>query len=149
MSFPQQSTREASAGPSRGQGRSRPAWTVGMSRFAGILMIIIGVFNAVEGIVALFRNEVYVTGREYVFTFDLTTWGWVHLLIGVLVAGAGAAVLSGQLWGRIIGIVLATLSALANFLFIPYYPGWSLLIIGLNICVIWALCVVGRDAAAS
>ncbi|GAY10031.1 hypothetical protein [Pseudonocardia sp. N23] len=148
MSSSQQPTRDAGA-PAAPHRPAHPAgWVVGASRFAGILMIIIGVFGAVEGIVALFRNEVYVAAREYVFTFDLTTWGWVHLLIGILLTAAGAGVLAGRLWGRAVGIALATLSALANFAFIPYYPVWSLLVIALDIVVIWALCVYDRDAAS-
>ncbi|MCW0213333.1 MAG: hypothetical protein OJJ54_08235 [Pseudonocardia sp.] len=146
-----QPTREANTvatphGPSRG---GAAGWVVGMSRFAGILMIITGVFGVVQGIVGLLRNEVYVTTPQYVFSFDLTTWGWVHLLIGILVAAAGLAVLSGQLWGRMVGIALASLSAIVNFLFLPYYPLWSLLIIALDVFVVWALCVYDRDAAAA
>ena len=95
-------------------------------------MIVAGVFNAIEGLVALFHNEVYVAGPRYVFAFDLTTWGWIHLLIGIGVAAAGFALMSGRLWGRLVGIAIAVLSMLTNFLFIPYYPVWSLLIIALT-----------------
>jgi hypothetical protein len=109
-------------------------------------MIIAGIFGAIEGIVALFRNEVFVVGAEYAFAFDLTAWGWIHLLVGILVAAAGAAVLAGRAWGRAVGITLAALSMFANFLFIPYYPMWSLLIIVLNVFVIAALCLY-RDPA--
>ena len=129
--------------------RSPPAnWVVGLSLFAGVMMILAGLFNAMEGLVALFRNEVYVVGPRYIFAFDLTTWGWIHLIVGIVVAGAGFALMSGRLFGRVIGIAIAVLSMLANFLFIPYYPVWSLLIIALNVFVIWALCVYDRDAAA-
>jgi hypothetical protein len=129
--------------------RSPPAnWVVGLSLFAGVMMILAGLFNAMEGLVALFRNEVYVVGPRYIFAFDLTTWGWIHLIVGIVVAGAGFALMSGRLFGRVIGIAVAVLSMLANFLFIPYYPVWSLLIIALNVFVIWALCVYDRDAAA-
>ena len=129
--------------------RSPPAnWVVGLSLFAGVMMILAGLFNAMEGLVALFRNEIYVVGPRYIFAFDLTTWGWIHLIIGIVVAGAGFALMSGRLFGRMIGIAIAVLSMLANFLFIPYYPVWSLLIIALNVFVIWALCVYDRDAAA-
>jgi hypothetical protein len=124
-------------------------WVVGLSSFAGILMIITGIFGAIEGVVALFRNEVYVAGLRYVFAFDVTTWGWIHLVVGIVVAAAGFAVMSGRLWGRIIGIGLALLSMLTNFLFIPYYPVWSLLIITLDIFVIYALCLYNRSAAAA
>ena len=111
-------------------------------------MIIGGVFNAMEGIVALARNEIYVATPRYLFAFDLTTWGWIQLILGIVVAIAGVGVITGQLWGRLVGITLAALSMLANFAFIPYYPVWSLSIIALNVFVIWALCVYNRDTAA-
>jgi hypothetical protein len=119
----------------------------GMTTFAGVMMIVAGAFNAIEGLVALFRNEVYVVGTEYVFAFDLTAWGWTYLIIGSVVAAAGFAVLSGKVWGRAVGVGIAIVSMLANFLFIPYYPVWSLLIIALNVFVIWALCAGGRHSA--
>ncbi len=122
-------------------------WVTGFAVFAGSLMIVIGIFHAIAGLVALFRNEIYVVGAEYMFSFDVTTWGWIHLLAGVLVLAAGCAVLVGQLWGRIIGIALAVLSMVANFLFVPYYPVWALLIIALDVVVIWALCSFDREAA--
>jgi hypothetical protein len=130
--------------------RSSPSgWAVGLSLFAGIVMIIGGVFNAMEGIVALARNEIYAATPRYLFAFDLTTWGWIQLILGIVVAIAGFGVITGQLWGRLVGIALAALSMLANFAFIPYYPLWSLSIIALNVFVIWALCVYNRDTAAS
>jgi hypothetical protein len=129
---------------------ARPAgWVVGLSLFAGILMIIVGVFNAVEGIVALFRNEVYLATPQYVFAFDLTTWGWVQLVLGLVVLAAGVGVMSGRTWGRAVGVAIAALCALANFVFVPYYPVWSLLLIALNAFVIFALCTFNRDAATA
>ena len=128
---------------------SPSGWAVGLSLFAGIVMIIGGVFNAMEGIVALARNEIYVATPRYLFAFDLTTWGWIQLILGIVVAIAGVGVITGRLWGRLVGITLAALSMLANFAFIPYYPLWSLSIIALNVFVIWALCVYNRDTAAS
>lgn len=128
---------------------SRTGWAVGLSLFAGVLMIIGGVFNAMEGVVALARNEVYVTTPRYLFAFDLTTWGWIQIIVGIVIAVAGVGVITGKLWGRLVGIVLAALSMLANFAFIPYYPVWSLAIIALNVFVIWALCVYNRDTASN
>lgn len=122
-------------------------WVSGLALFAGTLMMITGIFGFVAGLVALFQNELYVVGVNYAFSFDITAWGWIHMFLGALVAIAGAAVLTGQLWGRIVGIGLAALSMIANFLFIPYYPIWSLLIIALDVFVIWALCSYDREAA--
>jgi hypothetical protein len=115
--------------------------------FAGVMMIMSGAFQAIAGLVALFEDEFYVATRNYLLQFDATSWGWIHLLIGLMVLFAGLAVLSGQTWGRVVGITLAVLSALANFAFVPYYPFWALLIIALDVFVIWALAAHGRDVA--
>jgi hypothetical protein len=122
-------------------------WVIGLAVFAGVLMITAGIFQVIAGLVALFQNEIYVVGPQYVVSFDVTTWGWIHLLLGIAVILAGAAVLTGQLWGRVVGIGLAALSMIANFAFLPYYPFWALAIIALDVFVIWALCSYDREAA--
>jgi hypothetical protein len=116
--------------------------------FAGIMMIMAGFFQLMAGLVALFENEFYVATRNYLFQFDATTWGWVHLLLGLVVALAGFGVLAGRTWARVVGITLALVSAVANFAFIPYYPFWALTVIAIDIFVIWALAAHGRDVAA-
>ena len=117
----------------------------GFIMFAGVMMIIAGSFQAFAGLVALFENEFYVKTPNYLLELDATRWGWIHLLLGLLVLIAGFAVLNGMVWGRTIGVVLAVLSAFANFAFIPYSPFWSMLIIAVDVFVIWALTVHGRD----
>ena len=90
-------------------------------------------------------NEFYVaTTRDCLLQFDATTWGWIQLLLGLLVLFAGFAVLAGQTWGRVVGITLAVLSALANFAFLPYYPFWAMTVIAVDIFVIWALAAYAR-----
>jgi hypothetical protein len=126
-------------------GRQTSGWAVGFIMFAAIMMIMAGVFQALQGLVAIFENEFYVATRNYLFQFDATTWGWIHLIIGVIVALAGWGLLSGRTWARAAAIALAVLSAISNFLFIPYYPFWSLLIITLNVFVIWAVAAHGGD----
>ena len=151
MSAPRQAAHSdrnsSSVAPTQGTGTA--GWVVGLSLFAGIMMMITGLFNAMEGIVALARNEVYAITPRYIFAFDLTTWGWIQLILGILVLAAGVGVMTGQLWGRVVGITIAALTMLANFAFIPYYPVWSLMIIALKVVVIWAQCVYDRDAAAA
>ena len=115
------------------------AWAVGLVTFAGIMMIMIGAFQAFTGLVALFQGRFYLSTPNYLITVSTTTWGWIHLILGVLVLVAGIALLAGQTWARIVGVILAALSAFANFTFIPYYPIWSLTIIALDTFVIWAL----------
>jgi hypothetical protein len=101
--------------------------------------------SPLAGLVAIFDNALYVVTDAYPFRLNTPTWGWIDLIVGLLVAGAGWAVFSGRTWGRIVGIILAALSAVANFLFIPYYPFWAILIIVLAVFVIWALAVHGRE----
>jgi hypothetical protein len=140
---------EQAAPQYRSAGRAEEAsgWAVGFILFAAIMMIMSGIFQAFAGLVALFENEFYVATRNYLFQFDATTWGWIHLIVGIIVALAGFAVMGGRTWGRVVGITLAVLSAIVNFAFIPYYPFWSLLVIALDVFVIWALAAHGRDVA--
>jgi hypothetical protein len=114
-------------------------WATGLAAFAAAMLIMLGVFQMLEGLAALVNDEVLVTVRGYVYEFDVTAWGWTHLLIGAGAALTGVFLIRGALWARAVGIFVAGLSAVANFLFIPYYPVWSLLIIALNVAVIWAL----------
>lgn len=123
------------------------AWAPGLVTFAGAVMIIIGVFHAIAGIAAIFEDEFFVVTQNYLFDLDVTAWGWMQLLLGVIVFFAGWGVFSGATWARATGMVLVTLSAIANFFFIPYYPVWAVLIIALNIAVIWALVVYGPEEA--
>jgi hypothetical protein len=138
---------EQAAPQYRSAGRAAEAtsgWAVGFILFAAIMMIMIGVFQAIAGLVAIFENEFYVATRSYLFQFDATTWGWIHLIAGVIIAFAGWGLLSGRTWARVAGIILAVLSAIANFAFLPYYPFWALTIIALDVLVIWALAAHGR-----
>jgi hypothetical protein len=120
---------------------------VGFILFAGIMMIMIGCLQFFEGLVAVFNDTFYVATRNYIFQFDATTWGWIHLILGLLVAFAGWGLLSGRTWARVVAITLAVLSAIANFLWLPYYPFWSLLIIAVDVFVIWAIAAHGREVS--
>ena len=136
-------TEDAYSSRARRAQQETSGWAVGFILFAAIMMLMSGVFEAIQGLIAIFENEFYVTTRNYTFQFDATTWGWIHLLLGLLVAFAGWGLLSGRTWARVVALTLAVLSAIANFLFIPYYPFWSLLIITLDIFVIWAVAAHG------
>jgi hypothetical protein len=138
-------TEEAYGSSGARAGRQTSGWAVGFILFAAIMMIMSGVFQALEGLIAIFQNEFYVTTRNYIFQFDATTWGWIHLVLGLLVALAGWGLLSGRTWARAAAIILAVLSATANFFFIPYYPFWAILIITLDIFVIWAVAAHGGE----
>ena len=119
---------------------------VGLVLFAAMMMFLVGVFQAFTGLVAIFNDEFYVATEEYLLKFDQTTWGWVHLILGLVVAGAGVGLMSGRTWARAVAIGLALVSAIVTFGFVPYYPLWALIIIALDIAVIWAVAAYGRDA---
>jgi hypothetical protein len=114
-------------------------WAVAGITFAASIMLLIGIFQVIAGLAAIFDDQFFVVTQNYVFDLDVTAWGWVHLLIGVLLLFAAWGLFSGATWAGVTAIFLALLSAVANFFFIPYYPFWSLLLIGLAVWVIWAL----------
>ncbi|GGL87961.1 hypothetical protein GCM10010129_34730 [Streptomyces fumigatiscleroticus] len=114
----------------------------GLTAFAAVLLILSGVLDVLRGIMAIAKDEVFVVTPDYVFQFDLTSWGWIHVALGAvaLVVGIGVAMLAK--WARIAGVVIASVLIIMNFLSMPYYPFWSLTLIALYGFVIWALCVV-------
>jgi hypothetical protein len=126
-----QAAREHARGPSE--------WATGGVIFAAVTMIIVGIFQFFEGLAAVIDDEFYVVLPNYAFDVDVTAWGWIHLIIGALVAIAGLYLLAGSAMAGMIAIVLAGVAAVSNFFFIPYYPLWSLLIVALSIYVIWAI----------
>ena len=123
----------------------RSGFAVGLTVFAATMMILVGVLHAVQGVVAIANDTFYVAGREWIFELDVTTWGWIHLVAGLVVLLAGFFVLAGAVWARAVGVVVVFLSILLNFAWLPYYPVWSAVIIALDVFVIWALTVHGRD----
>lgn len=125
----------------------RSSLAVGMSVFAGTIMIMIGVMHVFQGLVALINDTFYVAGEEWVFQFDVTTWGWVHLILGAVIALAGFFVFTGAIWARTIGVIMAVVSGIATFAWLPYYPLWGLVVIVLDVFVIWALTAHGREVA--
>lgn len=123
-----------------GQYQSEPSgMAVGGVIFAGVMMVVIGAFQTIAGLAAIIEDDLFVVGKDYIFSLDTTAWGWVHLLLGIVIVFAGFAIFAGKVWGGTFAIVLATLSAIANFFYIPHYPAWSILIIALDVWVIWAL----------
>ena len=119
----------------------------GWAAFAGFMMIMIGVFHVITGFSGIIHDDFYVASANYVFKLDATSWGWTHMLWGVVVLFAGFGIFKGAVWARTVGVVAAMISAIANFAFIPYQPVWSIIIITVDVLVIWALIVHGRELA--
>jgi hypothetical protein len=105
----------------------------------------IGGFHAIAGIVAIIDDAFYTTPAEYVFQFNASTWGWIHLLLGVVVLLAGFGLFTGAAWARVVGVILALISALVAFAWIPWYPLWSICLVAVAVAVIWALTAHGHD----
>ncbi len=131
-----------SVDPQYGSGR-RPAepsgWAVGGTVFAACVLMLVGVFQAIAGLVAIFDDDFYVVTRNYTFDLDVTAFGWIHLLIGILLVIVAFGLFNRSPWAGVAAIMLAGLSAVANFFFIPYYPFWAILVIALDVWVIWSL----------
>jgi 4-amino-4-deoxy-L-arabinose transferase-like glycosyltransferase len=112
----------------------------GVTGFAAIMLMAVGCFQVLQGIAAIANDEFFVAGQDYVFSFDVTAWGWVHLVLGLLGVGIGIAILTRTTVGLMAGIALAFVNMVAEFAFLPHYPFWAFLLIGFNVLVIWALC---------
>lgn len=131
---------KSSTRSTRPTGSTGSMWAAGASTFAGALMLVAGTFQFFQGLTALINgNDFLIRTQNYVFTFNATTWGWIHLLLGLGIAVAGAFIFRGNAAARGVGIGLAIISAIANFMWLPYYPLWALTIIALDIFVIWGL----------
>jgi hypothetical protein len=121
---------------------------VGYTIFAATMMVVLGLFDAFQGLAAVIRKNYFVVTGDYVYKLNATTWGWIHLILGIVVVMAGVAVLRGAVWARVVGVIVAGVIAISNFLWLPYYPLWSIVIIATCGLVIWALAWHGRDVAA-
>ncbi len=123
-------------------------WAVGWTLFAGFMMIMIGCFQIIAGLAGLVNDDFFVQGREYLFRFDTTTWGWIHLSLGIVVLLAGIFLFTGSVLARTVGVIMALVSAILAFSWTPWYPVWGLAIVFVAMSVIWALTAHGRDIVA-
>jgi hypothetical protein len=133
---------------SSGSYNGTSAW-VGWIAFAGVIMTLLGTFHIIQGLVALFNDHYFlVRPSGLVLHLDFTTWGWIHLIGGIVVLVAGLCVFAGQIWARTVGVLVAMVSAVVNVAFLGAYPIWSLMMIALCVTVIWALTVHGSEIKA-
>lgn len=123
------------------------AWAMGYATFAGVVLVLGGIFQALVGIAALANDNYLVVTQDYAFRFNVTSWGWIHLVLGLVVLFAGIGIFSGSVVARTIGVFVAVLSAGVHFMFMPYQPIWSAVVIALDVAIIWALTAHGRDIA--
>lgn len=135
-----------SSGASNPRGTS--PWATGGTAFAGVLMLVSGILGILEGIAGIAKDDVYTRIGDYVYKFNLTTWGWIHLILGILVAVAGYGILKGAAWAKACGVALASLYVILHFMWLPYQPIWALIAIAIGTFVIWALCTDHSDRDA-
>ena len=122
---------------------------LGITATAGLILMLTGVFGMIQGIVGIVDNDLYVATNKWLFELDATAWGWGHILIGLVALCAGVGLFFGRAWAQVTAIIVAAISILANFAWLPYYPIWALLVIGFDLFVIWAVTVHGNDFRAA
>jgi hypothetical protein len=145
---------EAAAGTTTGTSVPRPAQSyddtsyaearptgaaLGLTITAAVLMMVSGLWSFLEGLAAIIRGQFFVVLPNYVYSISVTSWGWIHLIVGALIFVAGAFLFMDKMWARVVGVALACISAVVNFLYIPYSPVWSVVVIALDVFIVWAL----------
>jgi hypothetical protein len=139
-----------SATPERVSGPAEPTGWVGWVVFAAMMMIMVGTFQVIAGLTALFNSGYYLVGEENLLVnVDFTGWGWAHIILGAVAVGAAFGLLAGQMWARIVGIAMALVSAVVNLAFIEAYPLWSIIVITLDVLVIYAIAMHGKEVKAA
>ncbi len=122
-----------------------PTGWVGWGYFAGFMMMLLGVFEAIAGLAAIFKEDFYLVTQNHLLVFNFKTWGWISLVLGIVIFMAGLELLRGAMWARVIAVFLAGLSLIANMSFFDAYPWWSALMIVVDILVIYAITVHGGE----
>ncbi|MER5938422.1 hypothetical protein ABT121_13990 [Streptomyces sp. NPDC001928] len=125
------------------------AWAGGLTVFAAVMLTIAGLIAVFRGIMGIAEDDVFVNTQNYVFQFDLTGWGWVHLILGAVAVIIGIGLFQPSVWARVGGVAIAGLIIIANFLSLPYYPVWSVVMIAMSGFIIWALCVAKKEDFSS
>jgi hypothetical protein len=116
----------------------------GVSIFAAAMLMMSGLAEALSGIAALINDAFLVKVGGYIYAFDSTVWGWIHLIMGAALIAVGAFILLGRSWAFVIGIILASINGLLNFMWLPYSPVWAVVMIAINVFVVWALATTRR-----
>lgn len=148
MSTPTQQAPAATPQPVAGP--PEPTGWVGWVVFASMMMIMVGTFQVIAGLTALFNSGYYLVGEENLLVdVDFTGWGWAHIILGAIAVGAAFGLLAGQMWARVVGIAMALVSAVVNLAFIEAYPLWSIIVITLDVLVIYAIAMHGKEVKAA
>ena len=126
----------------------RQALAAGASIAAGALLLTSAVLTVLQGIEALVNNEPLLIGPHYVYKFNPVGWGWVHIVVGIVLGIVAVGLITGRVWARVTAIFMACISIVAMFLWLPYYPMWSIIVIALDVIVIWAVATWDTTSAS-
>ena len=125
--------------------QTRVTGWVGWIWFAGLMLVMLGTFNAIQGFAAIFTDDVFVPTEGGGVILDVTGWGWVHLIVGLLALLAGLGLFSGATWARVFAVIVVMINAIAQLASLNFHPVWSIIVITLDVLVIWALIVHGAE----
>jgi len=126
------------------QTNNESGW-MGWIGFAAIMLALIGIFHMIMGFVALFQEDVYTVTTNAVWVFDYSQWGWIHIVGGLLAFLAAGSLVQGNMYGRVVAVLVAMASVVANMAFVPIYPIWSLMMVTVGVLVLWAVVVHGEE----
>jgi hypothetical protein len=122
----------------------------GWTAFGAIMIIISGAVNGIQGLVAVFQDSVYVAGpKGGALIFDVTQWGWIHLVLGLILIGVGLGLIRGATWARVLGVIVVMINMITQMMLLPEYPFWSVIVIGFDAVVLWAITVHGSETLDS
>lgn len=126
----------------------RNKFAVGWAAFSGIVMFMLGFWWLIAGFAALFEDgSLFVTTPDWAFKMTAPTWGFIHILLGVLLLAAGISIFKGAEWARLVGVFVAMIGGIVAFAWLPYFPIWAIVHIAMSVAVVWALTVHGHDLA--
>jgi hypothetical protein len=118
---------------------------VGWAYFASMMMLVLGGLQAMAGLVALFKDDYYVVTSNHLVAFDYSTWGWINIVVGVIIFFAGLSLASGKMWGRVVGSWIVVANAISNIAFFPAYPVWCTIALVIDGLVLYSLTVKGSE----
>jgi hypothetical protein len=113
--------------------------------FAALFMVINGVLGVIQGLVSLFRDDFFIVTDDHIATFNVSAWGWIHIVIGAILIAVGLAVFKGALWARVGAVVIVSLNLIAQFTWASVFPVWAVIVIAIDALVLWALIVHGDE----
>ncbi|MEU6587825.1 hypothetical protein ABZ923_01065 [Streptomyces sp. NPDC046881] len=137
------------ATPTARTSTAKERWATGLIAFGAVMLMLTGLLDIFRGIMAIAQDSVFVVTSAYVFRFDLTGWGWIHVILGAVAVAVSVGLLRVAPWARVAGVGIAALIIIANFLSLPYSPIWSIVVIAFSALIIWALCVARQDESSS